>query len=91
MDAFPTPVKAFAVAALLAGSAMTPAFAQTAPTPPAAAQPAAPKPEADMGEVLATLAGLEPKPIESLEPSEARKQPTPTDAFADMGNLRLRW
>ncbi|WID95006.1 alpha/beta hydrolase [Bosea vestrisii] len=38
------------------------------------------KPDADMAEVLAALASLEPKPIESLEPGEARKQPTPTDA-----------
>lgn len=31
-------------------------------------------------EVLGVLAGLGGKPIETLEPSEARKQPTPTDA-----------
>ena len=34
----------------------------------------------DMAEVLATLAGLGGKPIETLTPAEARQQPTPTDA-----------
>lgn len=33
-----------------------------------------------MQEVLDALAELGPKPIETLEPKEARKQPTPTDA-----------
>ena len=37
-------------------------------------------PDADMGEVLAKLASLGGKPIETLEPAEARKQPTPADA-----------
>lgn len=68
------------LALMLATSAMTPAFAQTQPAPAAAAQATAPKPDADMAEVLAVLAGLGGKPIETLEPSEARKQPTPTDA-----------
>ena len=71
-------------AALLASTAMTGAWAQTQPAPmtaPAAdAQATAAKPDADMAEVLAALASLEPKPIETLTPSEARKQPTPTDA-----------
>ena len=40
------------------------------------------KPDADMAKVLATLASLEPKPIETLSASEARKQPTPADAVA---------
>ena len=38
------------------------------------------KADKDMGEVLKTLAGLNGKPIETLDPAEARKQPTPTDA-----------
>ncbi len=37
-------------------------------------------PDADMGEVLTKLASLAGKPIETLEPAEARKQPTPADA-----------
>lgn len=36
--------------------------------------------DADMQEVLDALAALNPKPIEQLDPLEARKQPTPTDA-----------
>lgn len=38
------------------------------------------KPKADMNEVLNKLESLGGKPIESLEPSEARQQPTPADA-----------
>ena len=38
------------------------------------------KATADMATVLTTLQGLGGKPIESLTPDEARKQPTPTDA-----------
>jgi acetyl esterase/lipase len=38
------------------------------------------KPDAMMGKVLDTLAGLGGKPIETLSPQEARLQPTPTDA-----------
>lgn len=34
----------------------------------------------DMGKVMDALAGLGVKPIESLTPEEARKQPTPADA-----------
>jgi acetyl esterase len=36
--------------------------------------------DADMQGVLDALAELGPKPIETLEPSEARRQPTPADA-----------
>lgn len=36
--------------------------------------------DADMTAVLETLTSLHGKPIESLEPAEARMQPTPTDA-----------
>lgn len=38
------------------------------------------KPDMMMQKVLDTLAELGPKPIESLSPEEARRQPTPTDA-----------
>ena len=38
------------------------------------------RPDPHMKAVLDELAGLGPKPIESLSPSEARKQPTPADA-----------
>ncbi|MDP3411451.1 alpha/beta hydrolase [Bosea sp. (in: a-proteobacteria)] len=75
-----TTLKTVSLAALLATSAMIPVLAET---PPPAAVPAtmtAAKPDADMAEVLAVLAGLGGKPIETLEPGEARKQPTPTDA-----------
>lgn len=40
--------------------------------------PATPDPE--MKTVLDQLAKLDPKPIETLSPAEARKQPTPADA-----------
>ena len=38
------------------------------------------KADADMQAVLDAHASLNPKPIENLEPAEARKQPTPADA-----------
>ena len=38
------------------------------------------KADADMQQVLDALAALKGKPIETLTPAEARKQPTPTDA-----------
>jgi acetyl esterase/lipase len=65
---------------------------QTTPPPPAATPAAAnvalpatpmaeaPKPDGDMQEVLDKLASLGGKPIETLDPAEARKQPTPADA-----------
>jgi len=66
-----------AIAAVLACGA---AFAQDA---------APPKAEAPMQKVLDALKGLNPKPIETLTPEEARKQPTPSDAvkkvLSDMG------
>ncbi len=71
---------AASLALVLATTAMTPVSAQTPPTPSTSVQPTASQPDADMAEVLSVLAGLGGKPIESLEPSEARKQPTPTDA-----------
>ncbi|MEP6687089.1 MAG: alpha/beta hydrolase [Gemmatimonadales bacterium] len=44
-----------------------------------AAAPAA-KPDDDMQKVLDALAALGPKPIATLSPAEARRQPTPADA-----------
>ena len=73
---------ALAVTAL-AASGLVFAAAHTAPgaagTMPAKASAQAGA-EKDMQEVLDALAGLKPKPIESLTPAEARKQPTPADA-----------
>ena len=40
---------------------------------------AAPKPDTDMKAVLDAQAALGPKPIETLTPEEARKQPSPAD------------
>ena len=52
-------------------------------------QAAPSKADADMQKVLDALASLGGKPIETLTPEEARKQPTPADAvkkvLADMG------
>lgn len=73
------PAKTVWLSLMLATSALTPAVAQTA-APPAAAMQSPSKPDADMAEVLSVLAGLGGKPIESLEPGDARDQPTPTDA-----------
>lgn len=73
-------LKTLSLAVLLATSAMSSVLAQTPPAPASATMPIAAKPDADMAEVLSVLGGLGGKPIESLEPSEARKQPTPTDA-----------
>ena len=53
----------------------------TGDTPAAAVQTTeAGKADADMQAVLDKLASLGGKPIETLSPEEARKQPTPTDA-----------
>lgn len=57
--------------ALAAGMLAGTAIAQNA-------QP--PKAEPDMQKVLDAMASLKPKPIETLTPEEARKQPTPADA-----------
>jgi len=61
--------------------AFAPAFADNLPAQPAvtnAAQGAPPDPQ--MKAVLDELAGLSPKPIEMLEPADARNQPTLADA-----------
>ena len=59
---------------LLAGAALlaTSAWAKDAAKPP--------KAESHMQKVLDAHAALNPKPIETLTPEEARKQPTPADA-----------
>jgi len=68
------------VAALAAGLLCGVAIAQNA-TPP--------KAEPDMQKVLDAMAALKPKPIETLTPEEARKQPSAADAvkkvLADAG------
>ena len=61
---------AVAVAALFA--------AATFSSSPSSAQ--APKPDKEMQEVLSAFEALGPKPIETLTPAEARRQPTPADA-----------
>ena len=59
------------------------AHAQTSPapmtTPATAADPTATA-DPDMAKVLKALADLGPKPIETLSPGDARKQPSATDA-----------
>jgi len=74
-------------ALLLAGAALlmieSAASAQTtapAPQPAVTATDPSSKADADMAKVLAALAALNPKPIETLSPAEARKQPSPADA-----------
>jgi acetyl esterase len=68
---------------LLAGAALlaTSAWARSQAKPPQA--------DPHMQKVLDALAALNPKPIETLTPEEARKQPTPADAvkkvLTDMG------
>ncbi len=58
--------------------ALSPALAAVEPSMPAAAAP--PKANAQMQAVLDEHAKLGPKAIETLAPSEARKQPSPADA-----------
>ena len=57
---------------------------------PTSAADKAPKAEPAMQKVLDALGSLGGKPLETLTPQEARKQPTPADAvkkvLADMGN-----
>ncbi|HEU5436053.1 MAG TPA: alpha/beta hydrolase [Telluria sp.] len=69
--------------AALAAAALVGSLAQ------AADAPMPPKAEPNMQKVLDALASLGGKPIETLTPEEARKQPTPADAvkkvMTDMG------
>lgn len=78
-----SPIRTAAAALLLASVVMPPAFADTSAVPAVSTTVAA-KSDADMAEVLAKFASLKPKPIETLEPSEARDQPTPTDAVTPL-------
>lgn len=72
---------------LTALASFTAALACNAALAQDAAQP--PKAEAHMQKVLDALKSLNGKPIETLSPEEARKQPTPADAvkkvLSDMG------
>jgi len=69
--------------------AATVAAIASAALPPLASAATPPKAEAHMQKVLDALASLGGKPIETLSPEEARKQPTPSDAvkkvLTDMG------
>lgn len=64
--------KTLKLTALAAALLCTAAVAQDAAQPP--------KAEPHMQKVLDAMAALKPKPIETLTPEEARKQPTPADA-----------
>ena len=67
---------------LLAGAA-GPVGAQPQPNPAIApAHDPMAKADPDMAKVVAALQALGPKPIETLEPAEARRQPGPADAIA---------
>jgi acetyl esterase/lipase len=72
------------MAGTILSAAFLPAAAQTPPAPQALASAVDPMAnvDADMGRVLSALQALGPKPIETLEPAEARRQPTPADAVA---------
>ncbi|RYG59604.1 MAG: alpha/beta hydrolase [Alphaproteobacteria bacterium] len=61
---------------------------QAAATTRASTAEVAPKPSADMQALLNAFASLEPKPIETLEPAEARKQPTMADAVMKLAEER---
>lgn len=57
---------------------------ETPAAPAAAATPAPAQADAQMQAVLDALAKLSGKPIETLEPAEARQQPTPADAVMEV-------
>lgn len=69
-------------------TALVTADAQTPAAPPPASALSQPDPMAkadpDMAKVIAALRALEPKPIETLEPSEARRQPGVAAAVAEV-------
>jgi acetyl esterase len=76
-----TAVVALVACAHAAHAAAPGAMAASAPADPAMnGNGTKYKSDRDMGKVLAALAGLGGKPIETLMPEEARKQPTATDA-----------
>ena len=78
------PVMVALCAAVFLGIGAQAADAATSPRPASAPSASktgtAFKADADMQAVLDALAALGPKPIESLDPVEARKQPNPADA-----------
>ena len=74
---FALPVSAALALPLLASAADAPKAGASATKSPTGTKY---KADADMQGVLDTLAGLGGKPIETLDPGEARRQPTPTDA-----------
>lgn len=81
MPKFTHLTSALALTTFLAGAALAqspmPASAPPPPFPKSAAQMA--KPAADMQAVLDAQGALGAKPIETLTPAEARKQPSPAD------------
>jgi acetyl esterase len=68
-----TAISAESNATAAASGATPPAGTATPPADPLA------KADPDMKQVLDAQASLQPKPIETLTPAEARKQPTPAD------------
>ena len=88
---FPQAKRVFAVvlcSSVATGAALRPDVASAADKPAASAAQqktgTAPKADADMQAVLDELAQLGGKPIETLTPAEARKQPTPSDAVMSL-------
>ena len=88
---FPQAKRVFAVvlcSSVATGAALLPDVASAADKPAASAAQqktgTAPKADADMQAVLDELAQLGGKPIETLTPVEARKQPTPSDAVMSL-------
>ena len=88
---FPQAKRVFAVvlcSSVATGAALLPDVASAADMPAASTAQqktgTAPKADADMQAVLDELAQLGGKPIETLTPAEARKQPTPSDAVMSL-------
>ena len=88
---FPQAKRVFAVvlcSSVATGAALLPDVASAADKPAASAAQqktgTAPKADADMQAVLDELAQLGGKPIETLTPVEARRQPTPSDAVMSL-------
>ena len=74
-------IVALAVAMALSGTLVEAHEASTSSATKGAAEASTPpKPESHMAQVMDALASLGGKPIETLSPAEARKQPTPADA-----------
>ncbi len=79
MSSLRSTLAALAACTALAGLPAAALAQAPAPAPMAAADPTA-KADPDMAKVLAALAALGPKPIESLSAADARKQPSAADA-----------